>query len=352
MPSQIGTTVANYTYSLPGNYNITVTGFFSTGGSTDPEDLLYGPVMISNFGMPESMSRSQLGVPNPISSLAIMQFPTIEEQGYNGNYLKQTLQAWQCALYFCLQTYNASVTNGVPVEDVVSSWSSDLGTPLPTIKQFPTDYVDTDDATFTRPVDSLVKGGNDTFFIPSGTIAAMATYLNRTMSGSQLMQHSETDNINKWPNDVMQALNSTVNIASLMDGLATSVTGFMRQSDNRGNLKDRTTTGVALKHETYLHVRWAWIVLPAVALILSVLFLIMTMILASKQRIPVWKSSSLPVLFHGLVDGKMIPTKSTYRDDAAVNGISEMKNAAETIKATLRRGENGEWHLAVLSQSL
>jgi hypothetical protein len=51
---------------------------------------------------------------------------------------------------------------------------------LPTIEKFPGDYVETNDTTFERPEDSRVEGENTTFFIPGGTIAAMASYLNHT----------------------------------------------------------------------------------------------------------------------------------------------------------------------------
>jgi hypothetical protein len=314
-------------------------------------DLLYGPVLISNFGMPESMSRSQLGIPNPISSLAVLQFPQIEAAGYGGDYLNQTPQAWQCALYFCLQTYNTSVLNGVLNVDTVSSWNSDLGTPLPPIDQFPLDYVGTNDTTFERPADSLVKGGNTTFFIPAGTIAAMAAYLNYTMSGSQAMEASETNPQDKWPNDVVQALNSTVDIAGMMAGLASSITIFMRQSDNRGSFPDTAVAGVSLKTETYVYVRWAWIALPATALFLSTIFLLTTMIRASKEQTPVWKSSSLAILFHGLSDDDARIARSSFRGSMSASRVTDMKKVAETTKVRLEKGAPGEWSLAVSDQA-
>ena len=211
---QLDNTIANYTFSLPGNYTIMITAFLEEGES---DTLLYGPVMVSNFGMPENMSQSQLGISNPISSLAVLQWPQIEQLGYSGDYIKEMPQAWQCALYFCLQTYNTTVLKGVPEVDVVSI--TDIETPLPVINQFPSDYIYTNDTTFQRPEDSLIKGGNATFFIPGGTIGAMASYLNYTMSGSQAMQYSETNEQDQWPNDVMQALNSTIDIAGMMSVL-------------------------------------------------------------------------------------------------------------------------------------
>ena len=343
--SQMGTTVTNYTYTLPGNHPLQVTAFYEDGEPSGGESasLLYGPAMISNFSMPESMSQSQFGVSNPISSLAILQFPEIEKLGKAGNYLKQTPQAWQCALYFCLQTYNASVLNGVPSVDTISSWNSDVGTPLPSGDGSLGEYMETKDATFERPGDSLVKGGNSTFFIPGGTIAIMATYLNQTMSGVQLVKWSEINLNNNWPVDILQALNSRVDIAGMMTGLASSVTTFIRQSDNRGSLADTTVTGTAQRTETYVHVRWSWFALPAAALVLSIIFLLTAILLTSKERIPVWKSSSLALLLLTLDDNNTgIPQPS------GLDRFADMEEAARATDVRLQRGVNGEWNLATL----
>jgi hypothetical protein len=344
--TQLGNTIANYTFSLPGNYTIMVTAFLEEGESAP---LLYGPVMVSNFGMLESMSQSQLRILNPISSLAVLQWPDIEQLGYSGDYLKEMPQAWQCALYFCLQTYNTTVLKGVPKVDVVSI--TDIETPLPVIDQFPYDYVMTNDTTFQRPEDSLIKGGNATFSIPGGTIAAMASYLNYTMSGSQLMQSSETNGQDQWPNDVMQALNSTIDIAGMMSGLASSITTFMRQSDNRGSLLDTIATGIALKEETYVHVRWAWIALPVLDLLAAMIFLLVTIIRASRERIPVWKSSGLATLFNGLTEDDEDMVQTSFQGGRPVRGMKDMKEAAEMMKTRLQKGTNGAWSLAVVKQS-
>lgn len=128
----------------------------------------------------------------------------------------------------------------------------------------------------------------------------MASYLNYTMSGSQTKQYSVTNDLDAWPNYVVQALNSTVDIAGMMSGLAASITTFIRQSDNRGSLPDTIATGKAWKDETYVHVSWASFALPVSVLLAATIFLFVTMIRVSRERIPVWKSSSLAALFHGL----------------------------------------------------
>ena len=125
----------------------------------------------------------------------------------------------------------------------------------------------------------------------------------------------------------------------------------MRQSDSRGNLPDTIATGIALKAETYVHVRWAWIALPVLDLLAAVIFLLVTIIRASRERIPVWKSSSLATLFTGLTEDDEDMAKTSFRGGRPVRGMKDMKEAAETMKTRLQKGTNGEWSLAVSKQS-
>jgi hypothetical protein len=140
----------------------------------------------------------------------------------------------------------------------------------------------------------------------------------------------------------MQALNSTVDIAGMMTGLASSITNFMRQSSNRGSSPNIIATGIALKTETYVSVRWPWIALPVAVLLLSTIFLFTTMIRASKERIPVRKSSSLAMVFH-LTSDDIGVAQPPFRDGMSLYRIIEMKGVAETTRHECDGGrmENG-----------
>jgi heme/copper-type cytochrome/quinol oxidase subunit 3 len=53
--------------------------------------------------------------------------------------------------------------------------------------------------------------------------------------------------------------------------------------------------------ETRVHIRWPWIILPTCLLIFSCLFLAITILRSEKDdKIRIWKSSTLAVLFNGL----------------------------------------------------
>lgn len=48
-----------------------------------------------------------------------------------------------------------------------------------------------------------------------------------------------------------------------------------------------------------VHVQWAWLTLPSVLLILALILQIVTMMRTSRRKTPLWKSSALPLFFHG-----------------------------------------------------
>lgn len=58
--------------------------------------------------------------------------------------------------------------------------------------------------------------------------------------------------------------------------------------------------GTSWTVQTQLHVRWAWIILPALLIILTIIFLIMTALQSRHRRLDTWKSSTIPLLCSGL----------------------------------------------------
>jgi hypothetical protein len=338
----------NYTYTFPGDYNITVSGYFFVSGGED--SLTSGPAMIAKGDMPEPVARSQLGVANPISSIAILQFPEVQKAGYSGSYDNQTPRAWQCALYFCLNTYNVTVINGITNSTILSSWHSDTGTALPDIEGLG-DYGNTADAMLTRPEDSPVKViNNSSFPLKGSTIAAMAAYLNHTISGIQLTRTSEVG-YDTWTNDVMQALTETTDIGAIIAGVAASATKHIREGENRGA---GFVNGTSFKSEGRVHVRWAWIILPVLLALLSIVFLVATMIRAARKHLPVWKTSSLPALFHGIENPGSFDRlyDALSPEHNAPGKICDIDRIADSIEVKLIYNDIVGWKLALVKETI
>jgi hypothetical protein len=58
--------------------------------------------------------------------------------------------------------------------------------------------------------------------------------------------------------------------------------------------------GTAWSSERFVKIRWAWIALPAVLLAGSLVLIFATIVQGKNTKAPVWKSSSLATLLHGL----------------------------------------------------
>lgn len=322
--------VQNYTYTLPGSTDVTITACYSGSANTD---LAQGIAMRSSVDVPRDMSSSTLGISNPIVSLALLQFPAVEAEHYKGNYNNQTPQAWECALYYCLHTYNTTVINNQAKTQLVSTWHNETGTPIPT-----SNIEATPDGILRRPENPMDFGAiraNSTFWIPAATVATLAEYMNHTLSGEMLTSSSEVES-GTFTNDVMQALNITTDIGGLMENLAISMTNYLRQTNSNG----AESVGIGSAHtlEVHVRVRWAWLALSGALILLSIGLLIATIILSARTSSPVWKSTSLETLFHGLDD-------NTGATGWAAGISSVAKTATTETKVVLGQSANGDLKL-------
>ncbi|KAI8635246.1 hypothetical protein F5Y19DRAFT_5090 [Xylariaceae sp. FL1651] len=90
----------------------------------------------------------------------------------------------------------------------------------------------------------------------------------------------------------------TTNFENFTVNLATTLTNQIRSADPGDNRNATTHPGIAYSKETYIHVRWPWAILPAVSTIITSALLATSIIIS--RRDPLFKSSALALLFHGL----------------------------------------------------
>jgi hypothetical protein len=86
-------------------------------------------------------------------------------------------------------------------------------------------------------------------------------------------------------------------INTLFESMASALT-----THARSKVCNSIKNGMAWTMESYVHVRWLWMILPIALVVLSLVFLIITVFHTRKQYI--WKSSPLALLFSDLrIDG-------------------------------------------------
>lgn len=85
------------------------------------------------------------------------------------------------------------------------------------------------------------------------------------------------------------------NVTAHMERLATAMTNLVRSAKSREVIK-----GTASAQQKYLRIRWEWLVFPSTLLVLTLVFLVATILKTSRTETGVWKTSAMPSLIYGL----------------------------------------------------
>lgn len=136
-----------------------------------------------------------------------------------------------------------------------------------------------------------------------GTTWALRMYLQGNMLGGTLERSIANRPYgadgSPWLSAMFNNGSATLDtLQTYIDGLTNAMTAVIRKY---GDSPTTTTQvkGTAYVSRTCVRVRWPWLSLPAALLVLAALFLGMMMWTTSHGQEIAWKSSPLPLLFHG-----------------------------------------------------
>lgn len=117
--------------------------------------------------------------------------------------------------------------------------------------------------------------------------------------------------------DRARALFNAASFPDTMDQVARSMTIQIRTGPNQTEVH-----GSVLIGDQHIHVRWPWMILPASLVLLSVVFLIASMTMATREYRG-WKSSVLPGFYHGLSgwDAKELHTRDIEDIERSARGM-------------------------------
>ena len=154
----------------------------------------------------------------------------------------------------------------------------------------------------------------------------MDGFFNGTVEGEALSPGSSIDVI-KGPQSLQTIYNygnvTFDRVDETFQNISDSITSFIRQSkfSNWSNPAE----GVTMRDQVCLSVRWPWLVLPAVLVLLTVIFFIAIIVdtRPTGNRAPIWKSSPLALLLHGFE----LPNKPA----ANIDELNDMEELAKGI---------------------
>ena len=126
-------------------------------------------------------------------------------------------------------------------------------------------------------------------------------------------------------------------ISSSIVNVSQAITAFMRINGDPYNSKP--ALGTVHEAATCIAVHWAWFTGALCAASLTLLFHIIVAIKATTQgRRQNWKSSPLPLLFHGLQPSLQVQFERT-------NGLEEMERMAKDVKVQAVYTNDHGWQL-------
>ena len=248
-----------------------------------------------------------------------------------GIYGIDTKQAIECAAYYCVQKFNASVTQGKLSEKQIDSFSDGyfLEEGSRTYELYPppsfTNVSDTNDANIYRTTNILpfqqffathwigrvFEGGNPVVESPSTPLAWF-------MYGLFYMES---------PLGQFQQM-----FASLAKSLSDNFRAYAYTYAQ--DTTPATADGITWQDKPHVQVRWGWLALPATLLFLSLLLLIATIIATAKEKTLLWKGSSLAAFSHPL-------TSDARAEVSDVRSPREVLKVAERMEVKWEKTERG-----------
>ncbi|KAL7274582.1 hypothetical protein RUND412_002505 [Rhizina undulata] len=229
--------------------------------------------------------------------------------------------AVECALFWCVKTYNASVAIGIYLEDVSNiSTTAEYGTG-DSYLTFP-DPSGNSSSNF-----SVTQTAHTAITDPIRGLPSKIQGWAAGIPGSEIYTYSS---------DIIRGLQQINNLTAAVALMSIGLSNHVRNAALSDGPMTPSSQGVNLGHtlgqQTYVRVRWFWLIFPAGLWFVSVVFFVNTVIRASCSRrgkfLPeVYGINPLAYLFHGLDER----SRRTFGDLQ----WSELEKIAETAEVRM-----------------
>ncbi|KAF3042260.1 hypothetical protein E8E11_005129 [Didymella keratinophila] len=273
---------------------------------------------------------------------------------------QMTVNASQCSLYWCINTYEAGVINGAFHEKVTSSWRNDSA-------RWIVDYNQTAGLTRTTIDSKMILNppmispelNPSPFYVFYQPVEAFWTWLapKFTFSDSRAVAANGRDEFNGtldsksnrsvW--EIAPWLDLQRNLRMLgLEKVATNVAKAITLYLRTVSIDEQTRPPMSMKYgiegaeqvvgkafvsEVYIHIRWAWMAFLGSIIVLTTISFVLTVVQSRKHNVAVWKSSPLALLFHG------VNFEEPLLDD--LNTIPQMEKHAKSMSVKLNGTNRG-----------
>ena len=254
--------------------------------------------------------------------------------------------AGRCLLYLSVKQIAAQVSNGVYTETVLQDFTRVSNTSRVSYTVNGTNFYFRDpwdwdeDVVFNPPFAPQI---NFTVAWQDFDILASSSFQSSIIVG----------NVTSGPEGgfdgppMLLTLLQAEDVAKSMQNMVHYMTTSLRSNDTqllRDRLQNSTVIapsehvrGTVLVQTQFVTVRWVWITLPGVTLVLAIVFLAQVIVMTSNNPVGMWKSSPLALFFHtGLAQGL---DAVTLIPGNALTTVDELQKAGEHITVQVAEGD-------------
>ncbi|KAF2734688.1 hypothetical protein EJ04DRAFT_564103 [Polyplosphaeria fusca] len=260
--------------------------------------------------------------------------------------------AHECVISWCVQTISSVYTEGGYTENVTHSIINDTVGASPWVTE--TDIIDEasgiNSTSYFYFENIVVKGRDGSLFhVDNNThvltlslfddiFPSQYTLINSTDETHAMLRYKQYITLGPYTRNITHNPWLFNNISANLDKLSTGITNMIRSAT--GNVTEMIQ-GPAFDKESFVDVRWPWLVLPIGLLAGTFIFLVSTVIRSSleKDHVGVWKTSAIATLLYGLPDDmqKQITGSKEHGTPRA--------NAKE-VRVKWIRGSKGGWRFS------
>ncbi|KAJ4336035.1 hypothetical protein N0V95_008732 [Ascochyta clinopodiicola] len=226
-------------------------------------------------------------------------------------YNKEPPIAHECLLYWCVQTIKSSYYEGAYHEEILrTSTNTTPAESLWMVEQVEPKYLNGTIIDYTENVTIKTKESLDgkmtDFGLSNASAYAHMMPFDDMFPAFYTVKPNESEPILRYctwtqgpafnrPLDFNPWL-APNNITHHMERLATAMTNAYRSVGS----SNEVVSGPAYFREVYIHVQWEWLIFPIILLLLSLVFLVTTIVKTSDGSTGIWKTSAMPTLIYGL----------------------------------------------------
>ncbi|KAI9932361.1 hypothetical protein ASPWEDRAFT_68137 [Aspergillus wentii DTO 134E9] len=263
-------------YTLPDGFT------YSSKTRADGTQITGRAAPISSNSTYNNYTYSSTTYPNGTSSRLLLSHFEVAGFGeaitYPNGSAYMPLGGWECALWFCIQAYNVTTSNGVQHREIVDTWS---------------EYAPRNQygVNFTSPPPSFNVAPGSFFGIENYTLHDARSTANRIFNGTNkaLNPAGEGSQIDTMMQNIRD-------MHPWIKSISESMSQALQQSYPVDNSTDDYYAGTVYHDQIYIHVRWGWITFPAVILVLTTVYFILIAHQTRNSPVGAWKDSLMAVM--------------------------------------------------------